>query len=49
MQRASDPAVKNVAQTIVFEHSIANRDLKGHFKGTGMPIPPNAGVANEAV
>lgn len=49
MQRAKDPAVKDVAKTIVFEHSVANRDLGGHFRDMNMPVPPNAGVAADAV
>ena len=49
MMRAKDPMVKMVAKTIVMEHSIANRDLGGHFKAMGMPIPKDAGIANAAL
>ena len=49
VQRASDPMVKMVAQTIVKEHGIANRDLLGHFKEMGMPVPKDAGIANAAL
>ncbi len=49
MQRAKDPMVKMVAQTIVLEHSIANRDLGGHFKEMGMPLPKDAGIAAAAL
>lgn len=49
VRRAKDPMVKMVAQTIVMEHSIANRDLGGHFKDMGMPIPKDAGIANAAL
>lgn len=49
LQRASDPQVKMVAQTIIKDHSIANRDLLGHFKAMNMPVPKDPGVANKAV
>ncbi len=49
MQRAQNPMVKMVAKTIVFEHSVANRDLGGHFRDMNMPVPPNAGVAADAL
>ena len=49
MMRAKDPMVKMVAKTIVMEHGIANRDLLGHFKAMGMPVPKDAGVANAAL
>ena len=48
-QRAKDPMVKMVAQTIVKEHGIANRDLKGHFQEMGVPLPKDAGIANAAL
>ena len=48
-KRAKDPMVKMVAQTIVLEHGIANRDLLGHFKQMGMPVPKDAGLAAEAL
>ena len=47
--RAKDPSVKMVAQTIVLEHSIANRDLLGHFKEMGMPVPKDPGIAATAL
>ena len=47
--RAKDPMVKMVAQTIVMEHGMANRDLLGHFKAMGMPVPKDAGIANDAL
>ena len=47
--RAKNPMVKMVAQTIVMEHGIANRDLLGHFKELGLPVPKDAGIANAAV
>ena len=49
MMRAKDPMVKMVAQTIVLEHSIANRDLLGHFKTMDMPVPKDAGIAAAAL
>lgn len=49
VQRAKDPMVKMVAQTLVMEHGIANRDLAGHFKAMGLPIPKDAGIANAAL
>ena len=49
VQRAKDPMVKMVAQTIVMEHGMANRDLLGHFKTLGVPVPKDAGVANAAL
>ena len=49
VQRAKDPMVKMVAQTIVMEHGMANRDLAGHFKTMNMPLPKDAGVANAAL
>lgn len=49
LQRAKDPMVKEVARTIVKEHGIANRDLLGHFKAMGMPVPKDAGVAAKAL
>ena len=47
--RAKDPMVKMVAQTIVKEHGMANRDLLGHFKTLGVPVPKDAGIANAAI
>ena len=47
--RAKDPMVKMVAQTIVMEHGIANRDLLGHFKQLGLPVPKDAGIAAAAL
>ncbi len=47
--RAKDPSVKMVAKTIVLEHGIANRDLLGHFKELGVPVPKDAGIANAAL
>lgn len=47
--RAKDPSVKMVAKTIVLEHGIANRDLKGHFSEMGVPLPKDAGIANAAL
>ena len=47
--RAKNPMVKMVAQTIVLEHGIANRDLLGHFKQMGVPVPKDAGIANAAI
>ena len=47
--RAKDPMVKMVAQTIVLEHGIANRDLLGHFKELGVPVPKDAGIAAAAL
>lgn len=47
--RAKDPMVKMVAQTIVKEHGIANRDLLGHFKELGVPVPKDAGIAGAAL
>ena len=49
LQRARDPQVKQVARTIIKGHSIANRDLLGHFKSMNMPVPPDPGVANKAI
>lgn len=49
VQRAKDPMVKMVAQTIVKEHGIANRDLAGHFKQMGMPLPKDPGIINAAL
>ena len=47
--RAQDPSVKMVAKTIVMEHGMANRDLLGHFKEMGVPVPKDAGIANAAL
>ena len=49
LQRASDPMVKMVAQTIIKDHGTANRDLLGHFKAMNMTVPADAGIANKAV
>ena len=47
--RAQDPMVKMVAKTIVLEHGVANRDLKGHFGEIGVPLPSDAGIVNAAL